>query len=117
MARVYFETSYIRACVTDREDLASRYRRAESRAWWRNRASHHDLYVSQEVESELSSPRYRQRNAVLSWIARSPRLAIDAECIGLAEVMICEKLMPGPLAGDTIHVAATCMHGMEHMLS
>ena len=34
MARVYLETSFVSACVTDRKDAGSVYRREKSLEWW-----------------------------------------------------------------------------------
>src|SRR5207237_1004395 len=34
MARVYLETSFVSACVTDRKDTGSVYRREKSLEWW-----------------------------------------------------------------------------------
>lgn len=46
MARVYLETSFISACVTDRTDTASLCQRQVSREWWDTQRSAHDLFVS-----------------------------------------------------------------------
>src|SRR5205085_6318242 len=52
MARVYLETSFISACVTNRTDVASLYRKQVSNEWWETQRSRHELFVSAEVTEE-----------------------------------------------------------------
>lgn len=117
MARVYLETSFISACVTSRQDLGSRYRKETSLAWWRFQSRRHSLSVSAEVVRELSSPSYPARDRALEFIGGIPLLALDVEVQGLARILIREKVMPGPIAGDAIHVAVACWHEVEYLLS
>lgn len=37
--------------------------------------------------------------------------------MALSELLIVQRVMPGPLKGDAIHVAAAAFHGMEYVLS
>lgn len=104
MARVYLETSYISACVTDRADTDSLYRLKHSREWWDAQRQLHELYVSPEVVAELSVESYRCRDRALAWITGVPLLEIDEDVLGLARVLIHEKAMPAG-SGDAIHVA------------
>jgi hypothetical protein len=117
MARVYLETSLISACVTTRKDPASIYRRDASREWWSTQASRHALFVSAEVLEELSQPTYPCSKAALAWIQDVPLLEIDEEVLGLASILVQERVMPAPVAGDAIHVAASCVHQMDYLLS
>ena len=117
MARIYVETSFVSACVTDRTDAASVYRQQVSQDWWRSQSSKHELAVSAEVVAELSEPSYRGRIAALEWIGGLPLLAVTAEVRGLAKVLVREKVMPGPLAGDAVHVACACWHGIDYIVT
>lgn len=117
MARVYLETSFVSACVTSRKDLGSRYRREASLDWWRVQSRRHALFLSAEVVRELSSPSYPARERALEFIAGIPLLALDEEVQGLARILIREKVMPQPVAGDAIHVAVACWHEMGYLLS
>ena len=56
MATVYLETSFVSACVTNRSDPASIYRRELSVEWWTAQAKRHELFISAEVLAELSQP-------------------------------------------------------------
>ena len=63
MARVYLETSFVSACVTDRDDTASAYRRQVSTGWWEVQRAKHELFVAEEVLAELSHPEFPHRIA------------------------------------------------------
>lgn len=117
MARVYLETSFVSACVTSRQDLASRYRKEGSLEWWRAQSRRHAIFVSAEVVRELSAPSYPARDRALEFIAGIPLLALDEEVQGLARILIREKVMPGPVAGDAIHVAVASWHEVAYLLS
>jgi hypothetical protein len=117
MARVYLETSFISACVSTRTDAASVYRRDSSLDWMKQQSSLHELSVSAEVVKELDNPEYPQRAAALALAQALPLLAINDEVLGLAEILIRERVMPGPTAGDALHVAVATVHGIEFLLS
>ena len=116
MPRVYLETSYVSACVTDRTDTDSLYRLKHSREWWDKQRQPHDLYVSPEVVAELSVESYRRKDQALAWILDVPLLEITDDVLGLARVLIHEKAMPVG-SGDPIHVAVAAVHGIQYMVS
>jgi len=115
--QVYLETSYVSATVTDRTDTASAYRRQVSIDWWQKQRAKHELFISEEVLLELSHPNFRQRADASEWIIGIPLLPIDESVRGLARILVREKVMPGPLAGDAIHVAVATVHGIDYMLT
>ncbi|MFG0283101.1 MAG: hypothetical protein ACF8R7_01645 [Phycisphaerales bacterium JB039] len=118
MARVYLETSFISACVTDREDAASVYRRETSLEWWEKQGPRHELVVSTEVLAELDNPGFRGRDAALAMIEPLGLLAADADALGLAQVLVRERVMPGPIdRGDSMHVAIATVHGTDFIVS
>ena len=114
---VYLETSFLSACVTDRTDPASVYRRELSREWWSVQARRYDLFISAEVVAELSHADYPCREAALEFIAALPLLPVTDEVRGLAELLVREKVMPAPVAGDALHVAVATVHETDYMLS
>lgn len=117
MARVYLETSFISACVTNRTDPASIYRRDASREWWDRFSNRHELFVSEEVAVELSNPRYPLRSQALQWVENVASLPISEEVRGLARLFVQQRVMPGPATGDSVHIAAACIYNMEYVLS
>ena len=114
---VYLETSFISACVTDRTDAASVYRRDTSREWWSTQARRYDLFISAEVLAELSHPDYPCREAALEFVRDLPLLPVNDDVRGLAELLVREKVMPEPVAGDALHVAVATVHEADYMLS
>jgi len=117
VAKVYLETSYISACVATRTDAACVYRRQVSEEWWNNQRRHHELFISAEVIAELSDPEYPNSPAALKWIDGVPLLGLTEDVAGLATLLVRERVMPGPVAGDAVHVAAATVFSIEYMLS
>ena len=117
MARVYLETSFVSAVVTDRNDPASLYRRQVSSDWWQTCRSSHDLFIAEEVLRELSHPDYPHRQAATAMVQDLPLLPITPDVRGLARILVRERVMPGPVAGDSVHVAVATVHGMDYLLT
>jgi hypothetical protein len=117
VAKVYLETSFVSACVTARTDPGSVHRRQVSLEWWATQRRRHALQVSDEVVTELAQPRYPQRDDALSFIQGIEVLAVTPEVTGLAKIFVAQRVMPAPLAGDAIHVAAATLYGSDYLLS
>lgn len=117
MARVYVETSFASFCVTARDDAASIYRRQVSEDWWDSQRSKHVLFVSEEVLEELSHPEFARHDAALQMLSEVPVLPTTEEVRGLARILVRDKVMPQPIAGDAIHVAVATVYGMDYMLT
>jgi hypothetical protein len=114
---VYVETSFVSACVTDRVDATSIHRRGISLEWWTTQAGSHDLFTSAEVLGELNHPDFPHRQSALNLVQEVPLLAITEDVQGLATLLVREKVMPGPVAGDAIHVAVATIHEMDYLLT
>lgn len=114
---MYLETSFVSACVTTRSDIESLYRKQASREWWQVQSGRHELFVSAEVLTELSDPRYPMRDEALRLVHDVPLLEVDEEVRGFAEVLVRERVMPSSVAGDAVHVAVACVHDVDYLLS
>jgi predicted nucleic acid-binding protein len=117
MPTVYLETSFVSACITDRTDAGSVYRRQVSLDWWAGQRRRHDVHVSDVVIAELSHPAYPHREVALAFVEDARVIPVTEEMAGLAEILIRERVMPGPLGGDALHVAAATIARMEYLLS
>jgi hypothetical protein len=117
MARVYLDTSFVSACITTRTDPASLVRRATSTEWMATQAARHHIFISTEVVNELDNPKYPSRSEALAFVDPLSSVEITDEVLGLAAVFVGEKLMPAPVGGDAVHVAACCIHRLEYLLS
>ncbi len=117
MARVYLETSFFSACVSTRTSARSVYWRELSNEWWTIEAPGHELVISGEVIAELSDDGFPQRDKALNMVQGLPLLEISEEVLGLAEVLVKEKVMPRPVAGDALHLAVACWHAVDYVLT
>jgi hypothetical protein len=117
VAKVYLETSFFSACATTRQDVHSQSWKGRSLSWLKTQASKHELFISAEVVAELTVPTYPNREAALAFTAGMQILTIDEQVLILAQLLIEQRVMPGPLKGDAIHVAVAAYHGMEYVLS
>jgi hypothetical protein len=117
VAKVYLETSFFSACVTTRTDVDSQSWKGRSLSWLKTQAPKHELFISAEVVAELSVPTYPNREAALAFTAGMQLLSVDEQVLMLGQMLIEQRVMPGPLKGDAIHVAVAAYHGMEYLLS
>ena len=113
MAKVYLETSFFSACATTRTDVDSLSWKGRSLSWLKTQAQRHELFTSVEVIAELSAPTYPSREVALGFAAGIVLLPITAEVMDLARLLVEQQVMPGPLAGDAVHVATTAYHGID----
>lgn len=117
VARVYLETSFFSACVTARTDVNSAFWRYTSLAWLRTQRDRHELFISDVVLGELARPSYRQSREALEFTVGMSVLDVNDDVLGIGRVLVQEKVMPGPLEGDALHVAACVHHGMDYLLT
>jgi hypothetical protein len=118
MAKVYLKTSFVSACVWDRQDARSVTRQDESRRWWARQRQFHELSLSVEVLRELSDPSFRNSRDAVALMAGMPLLELDEEVLGFARILVRERVMPGPAeGGDAVHVAAATVYAIEYMVS
>jgi len=117
VAKVYLETSFFSACVTARTDVDSQSWKGRSLSWLKTQSPRHEVFISAEVVAELSAPSYPNREEALAFTAGIKLLTINEEVLDLAQLLIEQHVMPGPLKGDAIHVAVAAYHGMEYLLS
>jgi hypothetical protein len=103
--------------VRDRSHRRGKYVPPPDIEWWNTQRVRHDLFLSAEVIAELSAPGFKQSAKALALVREVPLLALTEEVRGLARVLIREKVVPGPLAGDALHVAAACWHAMNYVVS
>jgi hypothetical protein len=91
------ETSFFSACATTRTDVDSQSWKGRSLSWLKTQAPRHEVFVSAEVIAELSAPTYPTRTAALDFVAGIPLLPLNAEALALAQLLIEQRVMPGPL--------------------
>lgn len=117
VARVYLETSFFGVHAGSRTDAKSVYWRQVTREWWETRRQLHELLASTEVVAELSKEEFAERDDALALLRSVDVVDISDDAIGLGRLLVREQVMPGPLAGDAIHVAVAAVSGCEYLLS
>ena len=71
--------------------------------------------VMTTVEREIAF--HPLRDAALAFTAGIPLIPITDEALALAQMLIEQRVMPGPLKGDAVHVAAAAFHGIDYLLT
>ena len=118
VARVYLETSFFSACVSNRTDPKTAGWRVTSNEWWATEAKRHETFISGEVLRELSSPSFPNAAPAVAMLQGLPLLALSREVEELAELLVAERVMPAPsTSGDAVHVAVATIHGMDYILT
>ena len=120
MFSVYLETSFFSECCTIRTGEIARGRRATSLNWCEKYASKFDLYVSREVVRELSSGDFPAavREPALTMLNGLKLLPSTSEVVSFAELLVAERVMPGPAnEGDAVHLAFSIVHRVDHLLT
>jgi hypothetical protein len=69
------------------------------------------------VIRELGEPGFRRRAEAMTLINGVDDLALSEEVLGFATLLIREKVMPGPLGGDAVHVACAAVHRVDYVLT
>jgi hypothetical protein len=106
--------------VTIRTGAIDLGRRATSLNWWQTQSNAFDLFVSDEVVRELSDSAFPEtvRRPALSMLRGLNVLDLDMTVPALAELLVREKVMPGPaVEGDAVHLAISVVHGMDYLLT
>jgi hypothetical protein len=116
-ASVFIETTVPSAYVSVRNDPGSAHRRESTRQWWTNQLAFYAPWISDAVMVELSSGEWPGKPEALSLVRDLPRLAVDEETIAVARRYIEERLVPGGLGGDAVHLATACVNEMDFLLS
>ncbi|MFI5381636.1 MAG: hypothetical protein ACHRHE_20250 [Tepidisphaerales bacterium] len=120
MARVYLETSFFSECCTIRTGEIARGRRATSLNWWEAHAARFELFISNEVVRELSSPDFPNevRGPALAMLSGLPLVELTGEVLGVASLLVAEQVMPRPaVEGDALHLAAAIVHRIEYLMT
>lgn len=120
MLSVYLESSFFSACVSTRRGDKSVGWKASSLEWWNTYARFFELRISPEVVRELSSPDFPEdrRGAALAMLEGLGALEFTDEVADVADLLVNERLMPGPsVEGDALHVAFCIVHRIDYLLT
>ena len=117
-AAVYIETSIV-SYLTARpsRDLLVAAHQQLTVTWWEQQRSHYDLFTSQVVlaEARAGDPEAAQRRIAV--LERLPLLDVTDTAITLAAALVSGQALPAQAAQDALHIAVTCVHGVEYLLT
>jgi hypothetical protein len=117
MASVYIETTIPSAYVTTRTDPGSLFRREITRQWWHQQLALYEVCTSDAVILELERGNWPGQPDALALVEPLSRLPVNDEVLVVARRYVQERLVPRDLAGDAAHLAATCVHEVDFMLT
>jgi len=118
LAYVYLETSFFSALVSTRKSAKSIGWRASSEEWWDKEADKRELFISEEVIAELTAPSFPNSRRAIHLTHNLSVLGINNEVLQLADLLVKERVMPGPsVSGDAIHVVTAIHFQMNYILS
>jgi hypothetical protein len=117
-ATVYIETSIV-SYLTARpsRDLLVAAHQQLTVTWWEQQRAHYDLFTSQVVlaEARAGDPDAAQRRVAV--LERLPLLDVTDAAITLAAALVSGQALPAQAAQDALHIAVSCVHGMEYLLT
>lgn len=116
-ATVYIETTVPSAYVSTRTDPSSQHRRAVTRQWWLEQLPLYEPQISDIVILELRQGNWAGQAEAIALVEPLDRLLVDEEIIAVARRYIEERLVPDALGGDAMHLAATCVHEVDFLLT
>ncbi len=114
---VYVETTVFSALVSEREDVASIYRRDTTRQWWSLQARLYELRTSEAVLSELRAGNYPRQQEAIDLADSLDSIEITDEALAVAELYVRHRLMPEPATGDALHLAVACLSEVGFLLT
>jgi predicted nucleic acid-binding protein len=117
-AAVYIETSIV-SYLTARpsRDLLVAAHQQLTVTWWDEQRTRYELFTSQVVlaEARAGDPNAAQRR--LAVLERLPLLDVTDAAIALATLLIARQALPAQAAQDALHLAITCVHGIQYLLT
>ena len=115
--RVYLETTIPSAYVSTRTDPSSVHRRELTRAWWADQGPRYDVWISEAVVLELAQGDWPGRAVALELVDPLRRVPLTEEVINVARRYVRERLVPGDLQGDALHLATACVYEFDFLLT
>jgi hypothetical protein len=115
--RVYLETTIPSAYASTRTDPSSIHRREVTRAWWVEQRLRYDIWTSEAVVLELTQGDWPGKAIAMDMVDPVRRVPISEEVVNVARRYVRERLVPGNLQGDALHLAAACVHEFDFLLT
>jgi PIN domain len=115
--RVYIETTIPSAFASSRTDPSSVHRRELTRAWWADQRARYDVWTSDAVVLELVHGDWPGKVSALELVEPLARVPVTEEAANIARRYLQERLVPGDLQGDALHLALACVYEFDFLLT
>jgi len=115
---VYIETtivSYLAARPS--RDIVIRAHQRLTREWWRNHRGEFDLHISPLVLEEARMGNRALAMRRMRALRGIPLLAVTAEAVGLAGLLVRPGPIPERAEVDALHIATAAVHGIDYLLT
>jgi predicted nucleic acid-binding protein len=115
---VYIETSII-SYLTARpsRDLRAAAWQQLTAQWWAQERAKYELFISELVVTEASAGDQAAADARLKMLRGIAALPMDKDVRGFAAKLIESGGVPPGAEGDAYHIAATCVHETDYLLT
>ena len=115
---VYIETTIV-SYLTARpsRDIVIRAHQRLTREWWRTRRGRFDLYVSPLVLQEARMGDRLVARKRMRALRGIPLLAVTAEAVRLARLLVRRGPIPQRAEVDALHIATAAVHGTDYLLT
>lgn len=116
--RVYVETSVV-SYLTSRlsTDMIVAAHQDLTRKWWKERASHFEMLISELVHREVAAGDMMAASERLEAIAALEMLTVSEETALLAEHLVAKGPIPRQHIADALHIAVAAVNGIEYLLT
>jgi predicted nucleic acid-binding protein len=112
---VYLDTTIPSYLFEEREELQTFVQ--ITRQWWELERQHFDLYISEEILTELKQGNYPNKAKVLSSLSETIMLPEDQRVNDQVKVYIDNYLMPKSVKGDAAHLAYASFYHLDFLLT
>lgn len=118
VSSVFVETSIV-SFLRSRQSphIVTAAKQIQTRRWWDERRSEHELFTSVLVIEEASRGDASLAGERLSHLQDMPLLAINAEVEAIAEALVGRSALPQKALVDALHISTAAYHGADFLLT
>lgn len=115
---VYLETSFVSYLTAKpSRNLIIAAHQNITLDWWENRRQNFELFISQVVIDEAKLGDLDAATRRLKVLENIPHLAISKEIADFSSKLIDKHLVPASELRDAIHIATSCVSGIDYLLT
>ena len=117
MEIAYLETTFFSFYHDERTASDIVAMRGWTKKFWDAHRGDYHLVTSPAVLDELRKGGAYHKEAALKMALEIPTVAGTSEVIGIVEAYIVNKVMPGNVTGDALHLALASLHNCDYLVT